>query len=149
MNNKETKVINNVQDLLEYKDYKEGLKALYNTFDLQLSRESVECLKVDDNNIHLIDNYGWDLSQLWDLDRSIVVFLLPRLYVFYMTDFTLEESFEEGSLKQIIEIILEGFLLLLLEYNGYIFKDNEFDYKQVKVKEAFMLLGKYAQRLWN
>lgn len=149
MNNKETMVINNIQDLLEYKDYKDGLKALYNTFDLQLSRESVECLKVDDNNIHLIDNYGWDLSQLWDLDRSIVVFLLPRLYVFYMTDFTLEESFEEGSLKQIIETILEGFLLLLLEYNGYIFKDNEFDYKQVKVKEAFMLLGKYAQRLWN
>ena len=149
MNNKETKVINNVQDLLEYKDYKEGLKALYNTFDLQLSREPAECLKVDDNNIYLIDNYGWDLSQLWDLDRSIVVFLLPRLYVFYMTDFTLEESFEEGSLKQIIETILEGFLLLLLEYNGYIFKDTEFDYKQAKVKEAFMLLGKYAQRLWN
>jgi hypothetical protein len=149
MNNKETKVINNVQDLLEYKDYKEGLKALYNTFDLQLSRESVECLKVDDNNIHLIDNYGWDLSQLWDLDRSIVVFLLPRLYVFYMTDFTLEQSFEEGSLKQIIETILEGFLLLLVEYNGYIFKNEEFDYKIAKIKEAFMLLGKYAQRLWN
>lgn len=139
----------NIQQLLSYKDYKDGLKALYNTFDLQLSREPAEYLKVDDNNIYLIDNYGWDLSQLWDLDRSIVVFLLPRLYVFYMTDFTLEESFEEGSLKQIIETILEGFLLLLLEYNGYIFKDTEFDYKQAKVKEAFMLLGKYAQRLWN
>jgi hypothetical protein len=139
----------NIQQLLSYDDYKDGLKVLYNTFDLQLSRESVECLKVDDNNIHLMDNYGWDLSQLWDLDRSIVVFLLPRLYVFYKTDFTLEQSFEEGSLKQIIETILEGFLLLLLEYNSYICKDNEFDYKQDKIKEAFMLLGKYAQRLWN
>ena len=139
----------NIQELLSYQDYKEGLKALYKIFNLDLSRESVEQLLVDDNNKHLIDNYGWDLSQLWDLDRSIVVFLLPRLYVFYMTDFTLEESFEEGSLKQIIETILEGFLLLLLEYNGYIFKDTEFDYKQAKVKEAFMLLGKYAQRLWN
>ncbi len=139
----------NIQQLLSYDDYKDGLKALYSTFNLELSREPAEYLKVDDNNIHLIDNYGWDLSQLWDLDRSIVVFLLPRLYVFYKTDFTLDEQFEEGKYSFILETILEGFLLLLNEYNGYIFKGDKFDYKTAKVKEAFILLGKYAQRLWN
>lgn len=139
----------NIQELLSYKDYKDGLKALYNEFDLNLSREPVERLLIDNNNKHLIDNYGWDLSQLWDLDRSIVVFLLPRLYVFYMTDFTLEEDFEEGSFKFILETILEGFIILLNKYNGHVFKDQELDYKLNKVKEAFTLLGKYAQRLWN
>ena len=139
----------NIKDLLAFEDYKDGLKALYNTFNLELSREPIEELLIDDNNKHLINNYSWDLSQLWDLDRSIVVFLLPRLYVFYKTDFTLDEEFEEGKYSFILETILEGFLLLLTEYNGYIFKQKEFDYKTAKVKEAFMLLGKYAQRLWN
>lgn len=139
----------NIKELLSYKDYKDGLKALYSTFNLQLSREPIKELLISDDNKYLIDNYGWDLTQLWDIDRSIVVFTLPRLYVLYKTDFTLDEEFEEGKYSFIIETILEGFLLLLTEYNGHIFKDEEFDYKMAKVKEAFMLLGKYAQRLWN
>jgi hypothetical protein len=140
----------NLQQLLSYDDYKDGLKALYSTFDLELSKEPVERLLVDNNNIHLLNNYGWDLSQLWDLDRSIVVFLLPRLYVFYKTDDTLDEEFKEGKFSFILETMLEGFMLLLLKYtNKYNPSGSFVVYNEAKIMEAFMLLGKYAQRLWN
>jgi hypothetical protein len=132
----------NIQQLLSYKDYKEGLKALYSTFNLQLSREPIKDLLVDDNNKYLIDNYGWDLSQLWDLDRSIVVFLLPRLYVFYKTDFTLDEDLKDGKLSLIIEHILEALLLCI--------SDNEItDQVTLKINSGLLLLGKYIRRLWN
>jgi hypothetical protein len=115
---------------------------LYNAFNLDLSREPIKDLLVDNNNKHLIDNYGWDLSQLWDLDRSIVVFLLPRLYVFYKTDFTLDEDLEDGKLSLIIESILEALLMWI--------SDNEItDEVNLKINSGLLLLGKYMRRLWN
>jgi hypothetical protein len=132
----------NVKELLAFEDYKDGLKALYNAFNLDLSREPIKDLLVDNNNKHLIDNYGWDLSQLWDLDRSIVVFLLPRLYVFYKTDFTLDEDLEDGKLSLIIESILEALLMWI--------SDNEItDEVNLKINSGLLLLGKYMRRLWN
>ena len=134
-----------LEQLLSYEDYKKGLKAIYEEFNLDPSRESVEDLLVDENNKYLMDNYKWDLSQLWDLDRSIFVFLLPRLYVFYKTDFTGEQEYEDGAFKEILESILDALLNLLYSKEG--FKDSEHD--EVKINKGMLLFGKYIRRLWN
>lgn len=101
----------------------------------------------DDNYIK--DKYGWSLTETWDLDKTVCEFLLRRLYVFYKTDITLESKYDEGTFGYILEIILEGLLLVLKEYTNSKYVKKQFLYKEAKTKEAFMLLGKYAQRLWN
>lgn len=148
----------NIQQLLSYQDYKDGLKALYSVFDLtlgcnlSLNEEDTEDKDqqqfiIDDNYIK--DMYGWSLTETWDLDKTLCKFLLPRLYVFYKTDITLENEYYEGTFGHILETILEGLLLILDDYTNYKFDERQFVYKEGKTKEAFMLLGKYAQRLWN
>lgn len=162
----------NIQELLAFEDYKDGLKLLYEEFDLTLGYETEEINEEEykqeldeygiqfsdspedrrkqvENNKFLKDTYGWDLTELWDLDRSIIVFLLPRLYVFYKTDITLESEYDEGTFGYILETILEGLLLVLEEYTNSKYDEKQFLYKEAKTKEAFMLLGKYMQRLWN
>lgn len=148
----------NIQELLSYKDYKDGLKALYDAFDLTLGYKfddkdnapqdkDQQQFIADDNYIK--DMYGWSLTETWDLDRTLCEFLLPRLYVFYKTDITLESEYDEGTFSYILETILEGLLLILSDYSIHNFNEEQVLYKEAKTKEAFTLLGKYMQRLWN
>lgn len=133
-----------LKTLLDFKDYKEGLKALYNTYNLSLGYKDYDPLE-EETVQYLNTNYGWNTTELWDLDTTIVKFLLPRLYVFYKFDDTLDQEFEEGTWANILKSILEGLLMMLETKEG--FEQPKVDEKIIN--NATTLLGKYFRRLWN
>ena len=164
-----------LQNLLAFKDYKDGLKALYSEYDLELGHKQEEGEEelyskypdyledettteeerqeyIQDNltfrkaNTHIRSNYGWDMTELWDLDTTIYKFLLPRLYIFYKTDLSLDQDFgEDGTFKDVLECILEALLNLIPDKDGF----ESLDTDETKVNKAMTLLGKYIRRLWN
>ena len=163
-----------LEELLAIKDYKEGLKALYAEYDLELGYKEDEGeelytkypeymedestteedrqeyindhLAFREANNHIKTNYGWDMTQLWNLDDTIFKFLLPRLYVFYKTDYSLEQDYgEDGTFKDVLEAILDGLLNVLYNNDGF----EEAEHNEEKINKGMMLLGKYIRRLWN
>ena len=164
-----------LQDLLAFEDYKDGLKALYTEYDLELGYKQEEGEEelyskypdyledettteeerqeyIQDNlafreaNTHIKSNYGWDMSELWNLDSTIFQFLLPRLYIFYKTDLSLAQDFgEDGTFKDVLECILEALLSVTPDKDGF----ESLDEDEAKVSKAMALFGKYIRRLWN
>jgi len=135
--------------LLSFDNYLDGLEYLYNNLDLSLQ---VDDYKIDKDTTQerldyikesqlVKEKYGFDLSELWDFDHTLFKFILPRLYVFYKQDETLDQQYEEGTFGQIIEAILEACICSVVYYE----KDGYRD----KINKGMMLLGKYYCRLWN
>ncbi len=138
-----------LDDLLKFDDYKQGLQYLYDNIDLDLQ---VDDYKVDeDTNQERLEyiqetqdikaKYGWDLSELWDFDTTLFRFMLPRLYVFYKTDDSLQQVLDDGTFGDILKAIIEGCLVALS-------RDDDGTYRD-KIDKAMKLLGKYYGRLWN
>lgn len=134
--------------LLSFKDYKEGLECLYNNLDLSLQLDDYSIKNEDKNNKERVDyiqetkaikdKYGWDLSELWDFDTTLFKFMLPRLYVFYKMDDTLNQELEDGTFGDILKSIIDGCL------SAVTFKED-----RDKMNNAMRLLAKYYGRLWN
>lgn len=163
-----------LENLLNIKDYKEGLDALYKEYDLKLGEEDdselytkypedledsttteeqrreyiQDHLAFREANIHIKTNYGWDMTQLWNLDETLFQFLLPRLYIFYKTDLSLEQDYgEDGTFKDILEAILDALLNVLYTTTNEGFEEAE--HSEEKINKGMLLLGKYIRRLWN
>lgn len=161
-----------LEELLAFDDYKEGLKALYAEYDLELGYKQKEDLytkypdsyedettteedrqeyikdhaEFRDANNYIKANYDWDMTQLWNLDDTIFQFLLPRLYIFYKTDLSLEQDFgDDGTFKDILESILDALLNVLYTNEGF----EEAEHNDVIINKGMTLLGKYIRRLWN
>jgi|NOAtaT_6_FD_contig_21_6048068_length_667_multi_2_in_0_out_0_2 hypothetical protein len=130
--------------LLAFEDYKEGLKALYERYDLTLGYKDYDASE-EETIQYLNSNYGWNTTELWNLDDTITRFLVSRLYVFYKLDDSTSQEFEEGSWGDILKSILEGLLMMLYTKEG--FEQPNRDEKIIN--DATMLLGKYFRRLWN
>jgi hypothetical protein len=130
--------------LLAFEDYKEGLKALYERYDLTLGYKDYDPSE-EETIQYLSSNYGWNTTELWNLDDTITRFLVSRLYVFYKLDDSTSQEFEEGSWGDILKSILEGLLMMLYTKEG--FEQPNRDEKIIN--DATMLLGKYFRRLWN
>ena len=145
-----------IKQLLSQDNYLDGLKLLEEDDDVNyLSVSYFKKIEDEDlkklgekeqeeysNNLIIKDKYGFDLLDLWDFDITIYTFILARLYVFYKTQHSLEQVFEEGTWKEILEIILE-FLLLKISFGNF---DKT---QQVIVDKGKMLLFKYFNKLWN
>ena len=132
--------------LLSFDDYKEGLEYLYKNIDLSLqiddyvvgdedNQERVDYIK---ETKYIKDKYGWDLSELWEFDTTLFKFMLPRLYVFYKTDDSLDQQLQDCMFGDILKSIIDGCLSAL-----------EFDEDRDKINKAMTLLAKYYCRLWN
>jgi hypothetical protein len=130
--------------LLAFEDYKEGLKALYERYDLTLGYKNYDPFE-EETIQYLNSNYSWNTTELWNLDDTITRFLVPRLYVFYKLDDSTSQEFEEGTWGNILESILEGLLMMLHPKEG--FEQPKQDEKIIN--NATMLLGKYIRRLWS
>lgn len=132
--------------LLSFNDYKEGLEYLYKNIDLSLQVD--DYVNNDEDNKERIDyiqetkaikdKYGWDLSELWDFHTTLFKFMLPRLYVFYKTDESLDQELEDGTFGSILKCIIDGCL------SAVTFKED-----RDKMNNAMRLLAKYYGRLWN
>lgn len=143
-----------IKDLLAYDDYLDGLKALKEDKDINylitsyfepvedLSTLDEDQLKQYSNNITLIAEYGFDLTDTWNFNITILRFILPRLYVLYKTDYSLSQQYEEGTWGEILESILEYILLQIKS-------DPELDNLIPTYTKGKTLLFKYFNRLWN
>lgn len=88
-------------------------------------------------------NRGFDDSELWNLDTTIIKFILPRLKAF--KDYTKSIPYDlksETEWKDILDQIILGFELYL-ESNIADLNDSE-----SKIDEAFKLFFKYFKSLW-
>lgn len=77
----------------------------------------------------------------WNLDFTIVSFILPRLKYFYKHHAGYPPSITSEEWNKILKKMIDGF-------EEYINKDNGFPVLTDKQSEAFQLLGEWLPSLW-
>jgi len=84
---------------------------------------------------------GFDDTELWSLDCTIISFVLPRLKVFRQKLYSHPAYLTMDAWKDILGKIIEGFELYNLG-----FPDDE---EAFKIEEALDLFRKYFHHLWT
>lgn len=97
------------------------------------------------NKKYDIEDKNFNENELWNLDTSIIEFILPRLVAFRETTKSYPENLTEDEYNQILDKIIYGFILHLEDVND----DHEDQFGCAMDKEeAFILFGKYLPTLW-
>lgn len=84
---------------------------------------------------------GFDDSELWCLNKTIVGFILPRLKVFREKHCSTPENMSKEEWNSVLDKMIVSFELLLKEENT-----NE---EKLKIDSGLRLFSRYLEKLWD
>lgn len=94
---------------------------------------------------------GFDSSELWNLDSTIIKFALPRLKAFREDGTLSYPDFDEARTPEGWHEVLDKMIWWMENYNDDVFPTEKSEQKEFtrKLEEGKSLFFKYFSHLWN